>query len=175
MKKAHYKKLDTGKLACTIQDESMGGDWLKVINVEDMPTTPIDFLDIVDDEFVTLTDEQLEYEKNIKWNECKALREIKKHENFTYRDWVFEARETDVSNIERKLKVIENGDIVNWLDVDNKPHPFSDGDLHDMLQIIVDRGEMLYIKSWEVREIINESNDPQSLDIPSLYDGVINE
>ena len=178
MKKAHYKKLESGKLACSIFDNEVVNDtneWDLIIEVEDMPDTHIDYLDLVDGELVTLDDSLLESQRQEKWDECKALRETKKHENFTYRDWIFEARETDVSNIERKLRVIENGDIVNWLDVDNSPHPFSDGDLHDMLKIIVDRGEMLYVKSWEVREIINNSDAPHLLNVESLYEDAINE
>ena len=131
-------------------------------------------IEYTNDEPTSLVDRPIDH-KAIKWAECKAIREAKKHENFAYRDWVFEAREIDVSNIERKLRVINNGDIVQWMDVNNQPHPFSDGDLHDMLKIIVERGEMLYLKSWEVREIIENSNSPQLLDIPTLYEGKIDE
>lgn len=110
-----------------------------------------------------------------KWQETKDLREIKKQENIQYRDWIFQGNKESLENMERKLKRMNNGHILEWRDVDNVGHPFSDGDLDSMINIIIDRGELLYYASWEVEKVINESNNPESLDIDQIYSEKIEE
>lgn len=110
-----------------------------------------------------------------KWEELKSIREQKLKEDFEYRDAMFQADDVSVRNMQVRLAGMEDGQIIIWLDSDNQPHSFGDGDIQSMLKIVGDRGDMLYAKSWEAKEVIENSSNPADINVLELYEQKINE
>ncbi len=145
----------------------------EIVAPEVLPTEDPLFWYIENGELKVRTDEVNAQIKLSKWEELKVLRDIKLREDFTYREAQFQSDDTSVRNMQIRLSGMSNGDIITWLDSDNVPHSFSDGDLESMLKIIGDRGDVLYGTSWAVRAVINDSDDPLSIVVSELYDGAL--
>lgn len=107
------------------------------------------------------------------WDKVKEARLLKLTEDFEYRDAMFQADEDSVRNMQVRLAGLPNGKIITWLDSQNNPHNFSDGDLESMLGIIGDRGDHIYAKSWETKDLIMSIDDPLNFDAVAHFKGLL--
>ena len=107
------------------------------------------------------------------WAKVKKSREQKLKSEFEYRGSKFQADDVSVRNMQIRLAGLPNGKIITWLDSQNNPHNFSDGDLEDMLGIIGDRGDHIYSKSWETKAMIMEVDDPINFDAVAYFEGLL--
>ena len=106
-----------------------------------------------------------------KWNEVKSIREDKITSDLEYEGGIFQMDHTSLDNLKDQLA--EN-EIVQWRLLDNTVIDLEPADIEMILRKYRERKKMLYIKSWEVEYIINNSEDAKNLDVAQLYEDAIN-
>lgn len=110
--------------------------------------------------------------KFIKEDKCREA-EVIRYELLTndieYNGKSYQSDDVSVRNMTVKLAGIGDGS-TTWRTSDNEEVTLVASDLEAMLKIIGDRGDQVYQASWSVKGSINASNDPESIDVRSLYE-----
>lgn len=102
-----------------------------------------------------------------KWGEVKKFREQKRTADLLYNGLTFQMDDLSRENLKDQL---EEGVTVQWRLIDNSVTHITPTDVSYILKEYRERKQLLYVKSWEVEEAINASDDAINLDVMSMYE-----